>query len=174
MNEVLIENWNSVIGDGDVVYHLGDVALGPSDQWDSVLTRLNGYKILIIGNHDRLFDGAYSASHIEKWTPAYEGWFDEIYDHSAVDFVPNIDGIGFKYHALLSHFPYEADHMDTRRYMDSRLPDHGKTLIHGHTHENKIVSYSEKGSLQIHVGQDAWDYTPVSEDQIVALLDGLE
>jgi calcineurin-like phosphoesterase family protein len=170
MNEALIENWNSVVHDGDVVYHLGDVALGPSDQWDRVLSRLNGYKILVIGNHDRLFDGAYDAKHIAKWTPAYEGWFDEIYDHSVIDLTQADDKSGY---VNLSHFPYEADHMDKRRYLDHRLPDEGRTLIHGHTHENKIISYSEAGTLQIHVGQDAWDFTPVSEDQIIALLEGL-
>ncbi len=167
MNEALIENWNNVIGDGDVVYHLGDVAMGPSDEWDAVLKRLNGYKVLVIGNHDKVFEGAYKPSYIEKWEPRYEEWFDEIY--------PHLEGIEFAGITVnMSHFPYEADHMETRRYMEHRLKDEGVPLIHGHTHDRGVpVSYSEAGTLQIHAGQDAWNYTPVSEDQIEALLRGL-
>ena len=40
-----------------------------------------------------------------------------------------------------------------------------EVLIHGHTHSK------EKGSgNQIHVGVDAWDYYPVSEDEIKSLI----
>ena len=52
MNEKLIENWNSVVGPDDIVFHLGDFAFGGSGLWKEVLSRLNGKKYLIIGNHD--------------------------------------------------------------------------------------------------------------------------
>jgi len=55
MNETLIHNWNNVVGEDDTVYHLGDVALGAWVDWDKSLSRLNGHKILVVGNHDRLF-----------------------------------------------------------------------------------------------------------------------
>ena len=50
MNDKIIENWNSKVGKGDVVYHLGDVGF-----WDvsHCLNRLNGTIILIEGSHDR-------------------------------------------------------------------------------------------------------------------------
>lgn len=51
MNEVLVRNWNSVVSDGDLVYVLGDFAWTRPDYW---MDRLNGNKILIIGNHDTL------------------------------------------------------------------------------------------------------------------------
>jgi calcineurin-like phosphoesterase family protein len=50
MNEILIEKWNSRIGDRDTVYHLGDFAWG---EWEPILGRLRGRKILIPGGHDR-------------------------------------------------------------------------------------------------------------------------
>ena len=49
MNERMVENWNSVVKDGDIVYHLGDVYFG---QGHSVLPRLKGSKRLVLGNHD--------------------------------------------------------------------------------------------------------------------------
>lgn len=53
MNECLIENWNSVVKPHHKVYHLGDVGMGcKDDELHNVLSRLNGKKRLILGNHD--------------------------------------------------------------------------------------------------------------------------
>lgn len=52
MNEALIRNWNSVVGQDDVVFHLGDFCLGGSAEWAKVLDRLNGRIHLVLGNHD--------------------------------------------------------------------------------------------------------------------------
>ena len=52
MDEELVERWNSVVKQDDVVYHLGDVGWGTADN-KSVLFRLNGRrKYLLLGNHD--------------------------------------------------------------------------------------------------------------------------
>lgn len=53
MNDMLVENWNSVVSDDDTVFHLGDFALGGSAVWSNVLSRLKGKIYLILGNHDR-------------------------------------------------------------------------------------------------------------------------
>ena len=58
MNEKLIENWNSIVKRGDIVYHLGDFAVfRRGDEFaegklDYILNRLNGRIRLIVGNHD--------------------------------------------------------------------------------------------------------------------------
>lgn len=53
MDEKLIDNWNSVVKDGDIVYHLGDVVMGDRDAWmKKNWARLRGSKRLIVGNHD--------------------------------------------------------------------------------------------------------------------------
>ena len=51
MNQKLIENWNSVVGPNDLVFHLGDFAFGGAEIWNKTLPRLNGHKVLILGNH---------------------------------------------------------------------------------------------------------------------------
>lgn len=53
MNEVLINNWNSVITNDDTIYHLGDFCLSTSEEIKNIFNKLNGKKILIRGNHDR-------------------------------------------------------------------------------------------------------------------------
>lgn len=52
MNQGLIENWNSVVGPDDIVFHLGDFVFGGSEMFNEVMQRLNGKKYLILGNHD--------------------------------------------------------------------------------------------------------------------------
>ena len=52
MNETLIENWNRVVGQDDIVFHLGDFCLEGSHEWTKILNRLNGKIYLILGNHD--------------------------------------------------------------------------------------------------------------------------
>lgn len=52
MDETMIRNWNSMVKENHIVYHLGDVYFGSSEKADEILGRLNGSKRLILGNHD--------------------------------------------------------------------------------------------------------------------------
>ncbi len=52
MNEYIIQKWNSVVKNDDIVYHLGDVGYGALQEIKEILQRLNGTKILLKGNHD--------------------------------------------------------------------------------------------------------------------------
>jgi calcineurin-like phosphoesterase family protein len=53
MNEVLVKNWNNTVSKDDIVYHLGDVAFGDNKNVKNFVQRLQGRKMLILGNHDR-------------------------------------------------------------------------------------------------------------------------
>ncbi len=49
----LVANWNATVAPGDTVWHLGDFALGPSDdRVAALLASLQGEKHLITGNND--------------------------------------------------------------------------------------------------------------------------
>jgi len=50
MDEAMVEYWNETVKEGDKVYHLGDVAIAKKHL--ATISRLNGRKILIRGNHD--------------------------------------------------------------------------------------------------------------------------
>lgn len=53
MDEKLIENWNSVVTDEDTVYVLGDFSdYADAKKETEILGKLNGTKILVMGNHD--------------------------------------------------------------------------------------------------------------------------
>ncbi len=169
MNGVLVKNWNAVATDTTVLYHLGDVAMGDSSRWDELLKSLNGYKVLTAGNHDRIFAGE-KPRQIAKWDEKYHEWFDEVWDHHEIV----IGG----HEVNLSHFPYDGDHTEKDRYSEFRLKDDGKILVHGHTHAEYAqlgpdarVSRSKAGTLQIHIGVDAWDFTPVPESEVLALIE---
>ena len=69
MNDVLIINWNSVVGNDDIVFHLGDFCFCGSTKTREILEQLNGNIVLIKGNHDynstlKLFDEVYQQIHI--------------------------------------------------------------------------------------------------------------
>lgn len=159
MNVSLVENWNSVVGPDDVVYHLGDVALGKWDDWDNWLSQLNGNKILVVGNHDRLFQEN-KPERYRRWYAEYAKWFEGIVFDIAI---PLADGTEVN----MSHFPYDGDSHDADRYDTERLSDEGIVLLHGHTHSNSVLSQSQRGTVQVHVGVDAHHYAPVSEEQVI-------
>ena len=53
MNEVLITKWNRAVTDpNDLTWILGDFCRGDAGRWKEHLSRLNGRKALILGNHD--------------------------------------------------------------------------------------------------------------------------
>lgn len=53
MNDTMIKNWNKVVSPNDIVFHLGDFGLGSQLELKEIFDKLNGRKILILGNHDR-------------------------------------------------------------------------------------------------------------------------
>jgi calcineurin-like phosphoesterase family protein len=50
MDEEMVRRWNDRVRPNDKVYHLGDVVMKRKDL--SIMSRLNGDKVLIRGNHD--------------------------------------------------------------------------------------------------------------------------
>lgn len=64
MDRDMVENWNSVVKDGDRIYLLGDVVI--NRRCIPILGKLKGRKVLVKGNHDifKLKD--------------YEPYFDDI------------------------------------------------------------------------------------------------
>lgn len=52
MDRHLIDAWNSVVKDQDIVWHLGDFAAGDDKRTAQIFQQLRGRKRLILGNHD--------------------------------------------------------------------------------------------------------------------------
>lgn len=52
MDGFMVDQWNAVVHDDDIVYHLGDFAFGGAEYAAHIFHQLRGRKILILGNHD--------------------------------------------------------------------------------------------------------------------------
>lgn len=78
MDNELIARWNSVVGKDDLVWHLGDFALGGKEVAERVFPQLNGRINLVMGNHDHWKI---------KWY--YDLGFNRVYDRKVIinDFV---------------------------------------------------------------------------------------
>lgn len=53
MNRDMISKWNLKVKPGDIIWHLGDFSFKGRRHIKLICDMLNGYKILIKGNHDR-------------------------------------------------------------------------------------------------------------------------
>jgi len=58
-NNYIVDQFNSVVGKDDLVYVLGDVGFTPLKDVKTWVSRLNGRKVLILGNHDKGRIGEY-------------------------------------------------------------------------------------------------------------------
>jgi calcineurin-like phosphoesterase family protein len=57
MDEEMVKRWNDRVKPNDKVYHLGDVVMSRKSL--GIMSRLNGDKVLIRGNHDIFHDADY-------------------------------------------------------------------------------------------------------------------
>lgn len=58
MDNALIENWNKVVSNKDMVYILGDISWHDENKTVEIFKQLNGIKVLIRGNHDNIKGGS--------------------------------------------------------------------------------------------------------------------
>ena len=139
MNACMIDNWNSVINKGDVVYFAGDFALpdkGDGNDIGWIIDQLQGHIHLIRGNHDY--------KNIRK---KLEVKFETAKD---LDYIKG-DGDDKKYRIMICHYPMRT----------WRASVHGSWHLHGHSH-GKL----EPVGKMLDVGVDAHNFKPLSFDQI--------
>ena len=53
--DLIIDNWNRFIQPGEIVFHLGDLALGKRENTEVLVPLLNGKLYLMRGNTDVLY-----------------------------------------------------------------------------------------------------------------------
>lgn len=68
MNEVIIKNWNEVVKKDDMVYVLGDFSFCSREMVKELVSKLNGRKILVGGNHDNFSPKFYLEAGFEMVT----------------------------------------------------------------------------------------------------------
>jgi calcineurin-like phosphoesterase family protein len=164
MDETIISNWNKVVGKDDTVYMLGDVSwyTRASGKTSGILNRLNGYKVLIRGNHDNRL------SAIDK------EYFSQIMDYAEItDY-----SVGANYvKIVLSHYPIP--------FYKNML--HGDYHFYGHIHNGCDHNMMERWRKEIeNLYMQEWrgynvgcmmpymNYTPRTFREIVEGFRGLE
>ena len=161
MNHALVARWNALVQANDLVWVLGDVALGRIADTLPLVGRLHGTKHLVTGNHDRCW--APGNARAQEWEQRYlDAGFAEIH-HGNVRL-----GLG-PHEVVACHFPYQGDSQDHDRHPEARPVDTGEWLLHGQVHER----WRQRGRM-INVGADAWDCRPVAEAALVALVEAGE
>ena len=162
MNEALVANWNSVVTDADTVYFIGDLSMS-FNAGKEFAPRLNGKKIIILGNHDEAFPKKSDPTRKLRQPGRYlQIGFSEVHLQLFLPLTLN----GKNYNVQLCHFPFippaeENPNPHDLRYLDFRPEDKGQILFHGHVHQH----YLKKGR-QINFSCDVWNFTPVSIPQI--------
>ena len=153
MDEALIANWNSVVKEEDIVFHLGDFAFAPNHRWKELISRLNGQIYLVLGNHD-----------VTRWPgDTIISLFDRVEQQMLV-IVDN------KYKVILNHYPllcYAGTY---------RKPENCVIQLHGHTHEYPGATGLDADRLkyrfpyQYDVGVDNNNYIPISWEQVKIII----
>ena len=139
-DNTIVQNWNSVVGKCDRVYHLGDVVLGAGSLHENkrvitLLSKLNGKKTLTLGNHD-------SRAKIE----VYRCFFDNI-----------VGSLKFKGDFICQHFPVHPQ----------QLVERFRANIHGHTHSKNIeLLDGRRDPRYVNVSLEQIGYTPISFEVI--------
>ncbi len=150
MGEELVDRWNELVKPDDIVYHLGDFAMGAvSDPvfYNTILgqiKQLNGMILWIRGNHD-------SDKKIELICRECPNITRPIW----ASMIKN-----GKQHYYLSHYPTIAANFD-----DKHFSQHVITL-HGHTHQRKNFLYPDNPFVY-HIGVDSHDNYPVHIDEVL-------
>lgn len=147
MDEALVANWNSVVRPKDKVYHLGDVVINRKAL--KTLSRLNGEKVLIKGNHD-LF-------RLEEYTP----YFKDIRGSHVLD----------KF--ILTHIPiHPASLSRWEANIHGHLHSYEVNIHTGWQHDTQgdFIATYEPDSRYFNVAVERINFTPIPFETVKLLI----
>lgn len=164
-DRIMVERWNDVVGDDDVVLHLGDLFMWPNKYErfkKQVASKLKGEKYIILGNHDdkKLDYKGLGFTPIEpfrmRWSPVdpHCGYRPDIcpYGDDCADCQPDEHWVEF------DHYP-----------SDGMMP--GYLRVHGHIHTNGYGTlkgpHVASRLRNVNVSVEVIDYTPQPIEKIL-------
>lgn len=134
----LIDNWNSVVKKDDLVLILGDFSFHKPIGTEDILNRLNGDKVLIVGNHDMFLEN-------KKFDKTL---FKAIYTYKETRYKGQ--------EICLMHYPIQ-------RFKHQDRIDKCAVLLFGHIHSRPM----EIPKHSYNVGVDVNNYTPVRLEEAI-------
>ena len=153
MNQVLVDNINEVVGEDDVLIHLGDWSFGGFEMIKEFRDRIICKNIhLTYGNHDH---------HIRRNKEGIQEIFSSTQDYLFLNVrKPGENGRVLKYDIVCMHFPIASwDGLGN-----------GVIHLHGHTHLPKHLRTGEGRYMD--VGVDGNGLKPISLEEILEILKG--
>jgi len=145
MDETMIERWNAKVKPGDTVYHLGDVVINQKSL--HLVSRLNGRKILIRGNHDIFKDKQYR-----------DVGFEQL--HGVRVFVDKF---------ILSHIPLHPECVTERFKVNVHGHLHANELMREVV--GQFCTYEEPDPHYLCVSVEHTNYEPLHFDEVQARID---
>ena len=153
MNDTIVNNINEVVGENDILIHLGDWSFGGFENIEEFRSRITCKNIhLVLGNHDH---------HIERNKDNIQRLFSSVNHYSNLDVRrPSLmkKGEMNKFKFVLMHFPIASwDGMN-----DNVMH------LHGHVHLPKHQRIAEGRAMD--VGVDGNDMNPLGLFEVLNLL----
>ena len=143
MDETMIRNWNKVVNQDDIVYIVGDFCFRNDLGAGYYLSRLNGKKILVRGNHDKWIEADAAAAAML---------------HSVVNITHTFDQSLSGHHISLCHYPLMT------------WPGKDSYMVFGHIHNNTNLDfwpYIRKNERLLNAGVDINNFCPVTLEQLI-------
>ena len=151
MNQRLVDNINNMVGEDDILIHLGDWSFGGFDKIEEFRSQINCKNIhLTFGNHDH---------HIERNKEDIQKLFSSVQQYLRLEVVrPLTKSMNEKFTFICMHYPIASWH-DMNQ---------GVIHLHGHVHLPEHLRIAEGKAMD--VGVDGNGLEPLSLDEIVELM----
>jgi calcineurin-like phosphoesterase family protein len=153
MNDAIVNNINEVVGENDILIHLGDWSFGGFENIEEFRSRITCKNInLVLGNHDH---------HIERNKDNIQRLFASVNHYVELDVRRPSNfakGRMDKFNFVLMHYPIASWNNMNNEVMH----------LHGHVHLPKHQRIAEGKAMD--VGMDGNDMYPVSMIEVYNLL----
>jgi calcineurin-like phosphoesterase family protein len=153
MNDTLVSNINSKVGEDDILFHLGDWSFGGFENIQKFRDRLVCRNIhLILGNHDH---------HISRNKDGIQDIFSSVQDYLELDLrrYQNRSTV-IKHKFVMMHFPIASWNEMSR----------GRIHLHGHTHLSPKHRVSPGRSMD--VGVEGNGLFPIPLEEVLKIMKG--
>jgi len=152
MNDYIVESINSMVGEDDILFHLGDFSFGGFENIEMFRSRIYCKNIhLILGNHDH---------HIERNKGDIQRLFSSVNDYLrlSVSINPGTPMYKGDFDFVLMHYPIASWH---------NMND-GVIHLHGHVHLPPDKKLSKGKAMD--VGVDGNGMQPYSVNEIISIM----
>ena len=151
MNQRLVDNINNMVGEDDILIHLGDFSFGGFDKIEEFRSQINCKNIhLVLGNHDH---------HIERNKEGIQKLFSSVQQYLRLEVRrPLTKSMNEKFTFICMHYPIASWH-DMNQ---------GVIHLHGHVHLPEHLRIAEGKAMD--VGVDGNKLEPISLDEIVEIM----